>query len=116
MTAALRDRRIRVYAYTDADNGATGIVDSQYVFAHEYWAEVRAASASERTENAASEHQTTHVISFAFGAVVPVEGVLKDRTSGAIYKVTGMMTRRRADMQQVLASATNTQQFSLNDP
>jgi hypothetical protein len=114
MSANMRDRRIRIYDYTDADQGQTGVETAVYVFQQECWATVRDASTSERTVAGRAQRDLTTVFTLAASVVVPTTALIQIKATGQLFRVTGPMTRGRFQ-QQVGGIETDEAEYTLVD-
>jgi SPP1 family predicted phage head-tail adaptor len=81
-----RTDRVRLYSYSDA--GSDGVVDSQYTFVDEVWAQFKPDRASERTSSEAATHERR--ATFGFHERVSVDNDMVITINGEAYRVDGI--------------------------
>lgn len=110
-----RQRRIRIYAYSDADQGQTGIVTPLYIFQQEVWAEIRPESGDERTSAAQAQRVRKVVFLLADTVSVPLNGLILVKATGEAYRVEAVLPRWEGGLQQVKGLFADDGSYQRND-
>lgn len=116
MTApSKRDRRVRIYAYSDADQGKTGIVTPLYIFQQEVWAQVRPISGDERTTAAQAQRTERCMFLLERSVSVPRNGLIMIKATGTLWRVQAVLSRYEKALQQVEGFLVDDAQYPRND-
>jgi hypothetical protein len=115
VSLSLRDRRVRVYSYSDADQGKSGVIKPLYIFEQECWAAIRAAGGSERSAGAEAQRQAISVFIFADTVAIPRNGLLMIKANGEMYRVQTVDQRRWEHEQHVRGLLTDEEIYNRND-
>jgi hypothetical protein len=104
MSYSLRNRRIRVYAYTDAT--ANGLVSNTYAFLGEYWGRLEPPTGAELNVAEQANYQIDASVLLDGDLTIPPQGLIRDCRTGTLYKIEAVLPRRQTREQQVHGSAT----------
>ena len=88
MIATLDQRTDRVRLYSYSDEGSDGVVDSQYTFVAEVWAQFIPARAIELSSGEAATHESR--ATFGFHERVSVDKDMVITINSEAYKVVGI--------------------------
>jgi hypothetical protein len=102
--------RIRVYTYVSAVAG--GIVSITYPYQGEYWARLDPPNGAETNIAERADYKLDAVVLFADDIPISPKGLLRDASTGTLYKIEAVLPRRQTREQTVHASAATDAQAS----
>jgi hypothetical protein len=103
VSVGLRDRRVRLYAYRDANAAVPGgYMETQYTFTEERWARLEPPTGREKTLGERAGKEIDGVLALAAEANVDPRGAVKDVRTGDVYRILATLPRRLAHEIQLL--------------
>lgn len=101
MSTSLRDKRLQIFAYTDAS--ANGVPAVSYAFNATWWGGIVPTSGKTVVVGDRAEHQVNAVIALADEAVIGQSDVIVDAATNVAYRVLAVLPRPLARELEVLA-------------
>jgi hypothetical protein len=103
MSIAHRDERARIYGY--AAGGSDGFPNPTYPFLAERWARFTTVAAGETSPVAQAQHVTEVLVAFAGEVTVPMNGMVKQVSTGRVCKVASVEIVRTASATELQVRA-----------